>query len=120
MITALIHSRDWAVVQADMGEILFLERGAGNDSIIARYQLDLLANPPPLPSPPDGRKFGFFDRAEVPYGSIWWTMIYQRMGRADLAARALEPALNYRPVKKGIENWLKDLQMKMGEIPSKP
>jgi len=115
MIIALIRSPNWAVVHADGAAILFLERGVGNDDIIQRHEMNLLLNPPAIPSHPPDRAYGFFSRAELPVGQMWWAMLYSRMGRFDLAARALQPALNYRPVKKEMEAWLKDLMNKSAQ-----
>lgn len=116
VIYYLLHSPDWAVVQADESGALFLARGVGNDSIIKRYEMDLLKNPPDLYSPQAGRDFRWWNRAEYPYGPLNWMLFYQQFDRNDLALRALEPAMNYRPVNNEVEVRYADLLMQAGKV----
>lgn len=102
-INAFIHSPDWAVVSAEDSGVLFLARGAGNDEIISRYQMDPLKETPFFNTPPAGRKFQLWDRAEFPYGPVRWAKFYEKIARPDLAAMSLKPAMNYRPVQNDIE-----------------
>lgn len=111
LVIALLNNPLWAVVYADGAAILFLERGAGNDSIIVKYEMNLMKDFPSLPSPPPAQtKFRLWDRAKTPYGRIFWAMIYSRIGKPDMASQILEPALNYRPVMKGLKEWITSLK----------
>lgn len=114
VLYGLMHSPAWAAVCADESGALFLARGAGNDSVIQRYEMDLLKDPPQLFTPSAGREFHWWNRAEYPFGPINWAQFYQKSGRTDLAARALKPALNYRLFGGDYDVWYGALLVQIG------
>jgi len=116
ILNGLMHSPNWAVVQADGSGVLFLLRGAGNDDLIRRHEINLLENPPPLFTPPPGRPFSWWNKAEYPYGPMRWGRFYEHIGRPDLAARSVEPALNYRQEIKNLRSWLGRLLIEAGDM----
>lgn len=113
LIKHLIKNENWAVVHADGSTVLFMLRGAGNDHIIEKHELNLLADPPTLDKP-DGSTTGFFGKVIYPYGRIRWAKLYDLMGLSGLAARSLEPALEYRPAVKNLDAWLGGLMVQAG------
>jgi len=115
-INAFIHSPAWAVVSAEESAVLFLARGAGNDDIINRFEMNLLKDPPLFRTPPPGRSYHLWNRAEYAYGPIRWEKYYEKIALHDLAARALKPALNYRPLEPDIEALYGQLQIKAGNV----
>jgi hypothetical protein len=54
-------------VQADEAGALLLRRGMGNDEIIARHEINLLAEPPKLALTTIRRNFGIFEKVEYPH-----------------------------------------------------
>lgn len=112
----LLKSRAWAAVYADSAGALFLLRGAGNDAMIQRHEINLLADPPILPTRPPGRKYRPWSKAENPYGIMQWGMTYEKIGRPDLTLRVLKEALNYRPLLKDMEINVGALMIKSGEL----
>lgn len=115
MIYGLMQSPDWAAVQADEAGALFLRRGS-NEAVIKRHEIDLLKDIPSFSTPPTGREFHWWSRAEYPAGPIFWTEFYEKNGQPDLAARALKPALDYRPVRRELEAWYGYLLIKAGKL----
>ena len=115
MMFGLMESADWACVQADGAGALFLRRGM-NDPVILRHEMDLLKNPPPLPTPPPGREFHWWSMAEYPAEQVYWAQFYEKNGRPDLAARALKPAFNYRPHIADLEAWYGLLLIQSGNL----
>jgi len=112
----LLKSKAWAAIYADNAGALFLERGAGNDGTIQRHFIDLLANPPIVPTYPPGRKYRLWSMAEFPYGVLQWGNTYEKIGRPDLALRVLKEGLNYRPITDDLESNVAALMIKTGEL----
>lgn len=115
-IYAFIRSPNWATVAADGSGVLFLGRGVGNDEIIRRYEMDLLKEPPQLETRASPKQIHWWSRAEYPYGSIRWAKFYEQIGRVDLAAKALRPGLNFRPMIKNLDAWLGGLLIQAGNL----
>ena len=110
LIEGLAASPDWAVVEADGSGILFLKRGAGNDAIISKYEINLFAKPLQLPAySQDGKQ-------EYPFAIMWWAAFYENMGRPDFAAHMLELAASYRPAPKGVDSRMGNLLIRAGRL----
>lgn len=107
-----LDSPDWAAVDADEWGVLFLARGAGNDAVIKRHEIDLLKDPPALDEPPTTGNFHWFSKAEYPHGPVRWAMYYDSIERPELAVRALKPALHYRPLRISLEKQYDELLKK--------
>jgi len=115
LLQALLLSDRWAVVYADGKAVLFLMRGAGNDDIIARREINVFKGLPALPPPQDERGFPF-NQVEYPYGQMWWAGFYEQAGRPDLAVQTLSPVLGIRPPVKNLELWYGALLIDAGEL----
>jgi len=115
-INELLHSPNWAAVQADDSFVLFLRRGPGNDPIIKKHEIDLLTHPPTLYTPPPGRSYGLLDRAELPSGPFRWALFYKIFGKPDLAAQSLRPFLNYHPLSYMMNTALGGLLIQAGKL----
>lgn len=116
LITHLIHSSRWAVVYADESGILFLRRDRENESVISSSQLDLLNSPPRLPMLSEPMQYHFWSKARFPYGLIWYSMLYERLGKPKIALTLLKKASYYRPHYKDFEIDLAGLMIKSGEL----
>lgn len=115
MAQALLLSNEWAPVYVGTPGALFLMRGVGNDDIIARYEINVFKNPPPLPAVASGEWYPF-NRADYPYSHMWWVGFYDLVGRPDLAAQTLKPVLGIQPPVENVEAWYGALAIDAGEL----
>jgi len=111
-----LYSPRWAAVAADEWGVLFLARGAGNDDVIRRHEIDLLKNPPLFNTPQAGKAFHWWSGAVYPHGPVRWAMFYYALRRPDLSARALAPALQYMPMRKALQTQYDELLQKAGQL----
>lgn len=116
LITHLIHSSQWAVVHADESGILFLRTGGEYDELISSVRLDLLHSPPALPMLDTPMKYRFWNKARFPYGLIWYSMLYERLGEPKMALSLLKRAIYFRPHYKDFEIDMAGLMIKAGKI----
>lgn len=116
LITHLIHSHQWAPVHADESGILFLRKGGEYDDLISSAELDLLNSPPALPMLNVPMEYHFWNKARFPYGLIWYSMLYERLGKPEIALSLLEKTAYYRPHYEDFETDLGGLMIKAGKL----
>lgn len=98
----------WAQVKASDWGVLFLERGRGNDDIIARHEMSLFTQTPNLRNLTP-TKFLFWEKAVYPFGQIMWAKFYESRGLYELSAQALKPAVEMPYSGSDLKVWLGSL-----------
>lgn len=104
----------WAQVKANDWGVLFLERGRGNDDIIARHEISLFTQTPKLhrltPT-----KFLFWEKAVYPFGQIMWAKFYESRGLYERSVQALKPAVEMPYSDGDLKVWLGSLLIQGGK-----